>query len=314
MTDETQLLPAREKVSARDKARKTAGAQLRAEEPLTFSRIAIRRLRRDRLTIAAAATLLVLVLLSLFANVVSSRVLGTDPNQTDILRTFEGPSAENWLGTDQLGRDQLARLLHGGRVSLAIGFSGAFLAMTLGITIGLAAGFFGSVVDDIIMWIINTLVSIPQLFLLLIIVAVFEPSPLWLTLIFGFLGWTGVSRFVRGEVFAVRERDYVLAARSLGATPLRIITRHVLPNIIPLVFVITAREIGLLILAESALSFLGLGVQPPTATWGNMLSKAQQYFVLGPHLVVFPGVLISITVLCLYILGDGLRDALDPRI
>jgi peptide/nickel transport system permease protein len=133
-------------------------------------------------------------------------------------------------------------------------------------------------------------------------------------MILGFLGWMGTSRLVRGEVFSLRERDYVTAARALGASKVTLMARHVLPNAIPIVIVITMIDVGSVILVESALSFLGLGVQPPTATWGNMLTKAQQYFHLGPHLVVFPGLLITITVLCLYLLGDGLRDALDPRL
>ncbi|MBN1266557.1 MAG: ABC transporter permease [Anaerolineales bacterium] len=283
-------------------------------EPLTFGKIAVRRLMRDRLTIAALLLLTVLVLLSILADVFSVHVLKWNPNSTDLMATFQRPSSAHLLGTDQLGRDQLTRLLFGGRVSLAIGFSGSFIAMTLGVFIGIAAGFFGGFVDDIIMFFINTLQSIPTLFLLLIIVALFSPSALWLTLIFGFLGWMNVSRIVRGEVFSVRERDYVIAARALGSSEPSIMMRHILPNIIPIVIIIAARDIGSLILSESALSFLGLGIQPPTATWGNMLSKAQQYFILGPHLVIFPGVLITITVLSLYLIGDGLRDALDPRL
>lgn len=285
-----------------------------SQEPLTFGKIAIRRLMRDRLTMIALGTLLVLVLLSVFAGLISTHILGVNPNKTDLMSTFLQPSSEHWLGTDQLGRDQVARLLFGGRVSLAIGFSGAFIAMTLGVLVGITAGYSGGLVDDFIMFFVNTLQSIPTLFLLLIIVAVFSPSALWLTLIFGFLGWMGVSRIVRGEVFSVRERDYVVAARALGASDASIMLRHILPNIIPIVIIIAARDIGSLILSESGLSFLGLGVQPPTATWGNMLSKAQSYFILGPHLVIFPGLLITITVLCLYLVGDGLRDALDPRL
>lgn len=283
-------------------------------EPLSFGRIAVRRLRRDKLTLVAMGVIIFLALTSIFADQISEHILHSDPNVSNIQYTFARPSAEFPLGTDQLGRDQLTRLIYGGRVSLAIGFSGAFLAMTLGIAIGLTAGFFGGRIDDAIMWFINTLQSIPQLFLLLIIVAIFSPSPFWLTMIFGFLGWTGVSRLVRGEVFSVRERDYVTAARALGGSEIAIMFRHVLPNIIPIVIIIAARDVGILILSESALSYLGLGVQPPTATWGNMLSRAQSYFVLGPHLVIFPGLLITITVLCLYLMGDGLRDALDPRL
>lgn len=285
-----------------------------AAEPLTFRKIALRRILRDRLTMAAMLVLFTLVLLSLMAGAISTHLLGWEPNTTDLMSTFQRPSSVHLLGTDQLGRDQLSRLLYGGRVSLAIGFSGSLIAMTLGVFIGICAGFFGGFVDDLIMFLINTLQSMPTLFLLLIIVALFSPSPLWLTMIFGFLGWMNVSRIVRGEVFSVRERDYVIAARALGASEMSLMLRHILPNIIPIVIIIAARDIGTLILSESALSFLGLGIQPPTATWGNMLSKAQQYFILGPHLVIFPGVLITVTVLSLYLIGDGLRDALDPRL
>lgn len=283
-------------------------------EPLSFKVIALRRLRKDKLTIFAISVIATFALISLFANFISTSILKSEPNRTHIETTFAKPSREFPLGSDQLGRDQLTRLIYGGRVSLAIGFAGAFIAMTLGVGIGLTAGYFGGWVDDVIIWFVNTLQSIPTLFLLLIIVAMFEPSAFWLTMILGWLGWTGVSRLVRGEVFSVRERDYVTAARALGASKFTIMMRHILPNIIPIVIIIAARDVGLLILAESVLSFLGLGVQPPTATWGNMLSKAQSYFVLGPHLVIFPGVLITITVLCLYIIGDGLRDSLDPRL
>lgn len=283
-------------------------------EPLSFGKIAVRRILRDRLTMIAIGVILVLILLSALAGVISDKILDVDPNTTDLLATFAPPSSEHWLGTDQLGRDQLSRLLYGGRVSLAIGFSAAAVSMTIGIAIGLTAGFFGGLVDDIIMWFINTLQSIPTLFLLLIIVALFAPDPFWLVLILGFLGWMGTSRLVRGEVFSLRERDYVTAARALGASRLTLMLRHVLPNAIPIVIVITMIDIGQVILVESALSFLGLGVQPPTATWGSMLSKSQSYFRLGTHLVIFPGLLITITVLCLYLLGDGLRDALDPRL
>jgi len=282
-------------------------------EPLSFGKIAVRRILRDRLTMLAICVILVLIILSALAGVISEEILNVNPNSTDLLATFEPPSAEHWLGTDQLGRDQLSRLLFGGRISLAIGFAATAVSMTIGITIGLIAGFFGGFVDDFIMWFINTLQSMPFLFLLLIIVALFTPDPFWFVMILGFLGWMGTSRMVRGEVFSLRERDYVTAARALGASKFTCMVRHVLPNAIPIVIVITMIDVGAVILVESALSYLGLGVQPPTATWGNMLSNSQSYFHLGTHLVIFPGLLITITVLCLYLLGDGLRDALDPR-
>lgn len=283
-------------------------------EPLSFGQIAVRRLLRDRLTLFAMGVILVLAVLSALADVISHEILGVDPNSTDLLATFEPPSREYWLGTDQLGRDQLARLLVGGRTSLAIGFAGAFIAMTLGVTIGLSAGFAGGRFDDGIMWGINTLNSIPSIFLLLIVFALWSPNPTSLIIILGFLGWIGTARLVRGEVFSVRERDWVTASRALGASNTTLMFRHILPNVIPIVIIVTAIDVGTLILIESALSFIGLGVQPPTATWGNMLAKAQQYFHLGPHLIIFPGLLITVTVLCLFIIGDGLRDALDPRL
>jgi len=268
--------------------------------------------RHDRLTIVAFSVLALLAVLCFGAPLISTYVLHADPNRIDLLQTYEPPSKEHWLGTDELGRDQLARLLYGGRISLTIGFTGAFLTMTIGVTIGALAGFFGRWVDDVIMWFINTMSSIPFLLLLLIITLLFKPTWYVLSFFIAANGWMGTSRMVRGEVFSVRERDYVLAARALGVPTRKIILRHVLPNVIPIVIVMTMMAIGGLILVETALSFLGLGVQPPTATWGNMLTKAQGNFTLGPHLVIFPGLLITVTVLCLYLIGDGLRDALDP--
>lgn len=285
-----------------------------SEEPMTFWRYAVIQLKRDKLTLLAFAVLGVIALMAIFAGVFSEHVLGVEPNATELLATFEGPSAEHWLGTDQLGRDQLSRLLYGARISLSIGILGTLVAITLGILIGTSAGYFGGRVDDGIMWFINTVSSIPQFFLLLIVAAIFQLSPSSLIILFGLLGWIGAARIVRGQVFSVKEREYIMAARSLGSTDFKIMLRHILPNVIPILIIVTVRDIGILILSESALSFLGLGVQPPTATWGSMLSKSQQYFRLGPHLVVFPGVLITVTVLSLYLIGDGLRDALDPRL
>lgn len=315
MAEQVQTIPSEgegEPIGSLD--RYIAGTQYATVEPLSFGTIALRRLLRDRLTIIAFGVIGLLVVVSVLANVISREFLGVDPNSTDLQITFQPPSKEHLLGTDQLGRDQLSRLLVGGRTSLAIGFFGAIIALTVGVSVGLLAGFFGGRVDDLVMWFINTLQSIPQIFLLLIIFALFAPTPTWLVIILGFLGWVGTTRLVRGEVFSVRERDYVTASRALGASRATLMGRHILPNVLPIVIVVTAIDIGTLILIESALSFIGLGVQPPTATWGNMLAKAQQYFHLGPHLIIFPGLLITITVLCLFIIGDGLRDALDPRL
>lgn len=287
---------------------------LATSKPLSFWRIAFIRLKRDKLTLFAFAILGLVGLMAIFAGVISEHILGVNPNATELMATFQGPSAEHWLGTDQLGRDQLSRLLYGARISLGIGIFGTLVAIVLGVLVGVTAGYFGGRVDDVIMWFINTVSSIPAFFLLLIVAALFQLTPVSLVLLFGLLGWIGAARIVRGQVFSVKEREYIMASKALGSSELAIMLQHIVPNVIPILIIVTVRDIGILILSESALSFLGLGVQPPTATWGSMLSKAQQYFRLGPHLVVFPGVMITITVLCLYLIGDGLRDALDPRL
>jgi peptide/nickel transport system permease protein len=294
----------------------TADDHLLHTEAISYWQIVLRQLRRDRLTMTAIAVLLVIALLSLFAGVISTYILGVDPNATDLMATFEQPSAEHLLGTDGLGRDQLSRILYGGRISLSIGLLGTLFTIILGIGIGVTAAYFGGRVDDSIIWGINTLDAIPGLFLLLVIGSLFDISPLALTLIFALLGWPFISRLVRSSAYTMKEREFVLAARSYGATDLMIMARHIVPNIFPIVIIATARSVGNLILAESALSFLGFGVKPPTSTWGTMLSQAQQFILIpdNRHLVIAPGFMIALTVLCLFIIGDGLRDAMDPRL
>lgn len=298
--------------SARERARAMQAQLDVAHEPVSYLDMVWYRLRRDRLTIIAFSVLLTLAVLSYTAPLTSKYILGVDPNRIDMFDTYQPPNLEHWLGTDELGRDQLARLLYGGRISLTIGLAGAALTMTIGVLVGAVAGFFGGGVDDIIMWFVNTMQSIPFLLFLIIVAQLFKPKWYVLVVFIAINGWMGTSRLVRGEVLSVKERDYVMAAHALGVQRHRIVLRHVLPNVIPIVIILTAGSIGGLILFESALSFLGLGVQPPTATWGNMLTKAQGNFTLGPHLVIFPGLLITVTVLCLFLIGDGLRDALDP--
>ena len=289
---------------------------MRDDRPLSFWRIALIRLRRDKLTMAAMLVLVIIALLSLGAGIISEQILGVDPDATELLATFQPPSAEHWLGTDALGRDQLSRLLYGGRISLAIGVAGTIFTTILGISIGMVAGYFGRRVDDVVVWVINTLGSIPGLFLLLVVGALFNLSPGALAILFALLGWPFISRLVRSTVFSIKEREFMIAAQALGSSDLAIMWRHLLPNVFPIVIIATARSVGNLILAESALSFLGFGVQPPTSTWGTMLTKGQQFILIGDarHLVVAPGFMIALTVLCLFIIGDGLRDAMDPRL
>ncbi len=280
----------------------------------SFWRDAFQFILRDRLTMLAIAVLLVFSLICTLMPVVIENVFDLDVNSTSIPNRFRQPGEAGYLlGSDQLGRDQLLRLIYGGRVSLTIAYLASALTVFIGITLGLLAGYYGRGIDDVISWAINTLSAIPPLFLLLIASAVWEPSTEVLVVVLAALGWVGTSRLVRGEVLSLKERDYVLAARALGARDLRILISHILPNVFSIVMVTMTIIAGNLILIESGLSYLGVGIQPPTPTWGNMLTDSRSYFVTGVHLVFTPGILIMITVLCFYLVGDGLRDALDPR-
>jgi len=259
----------------------------------------------------------VLVGLSLGADVLASSFFHWSFSQQDILSSYSKPNGNDpamWLGSDQLGRSQIVRLLYGGRVSLFIGVFGAIVSLSIGISIGVCAGYFRGRWDDVVVWLVTTLTSIPTLFLLLIVGFLFRLDPVSLAILIGSLGWTGITNFARGQTFALREREFVLAARTVGAPPRRIMFRHILPNILPLMIVLAAIDIGGIILTESGLSYLGFGIQPPVPSWGNMLTAASQFFTKGPWLVYPPGVMIAITVLRLYLIGDGLRDALDPRL
>jgi peptide/nickel transport system permease protein len=274
---------------------------------------ALRRLWHDRLAMISMAIIVLLALLSIFAPHITSQILHVDPNRTNSdARFLPIGTPGHLLGTDDLGRDHLARLLYAGQVSLGIGFSGAILTLVIGMFFGTTTGYFGGLVDDIMNWVITTLDSIPSLYLLLIIAAILSPSAEALVIVLALVGWTTTTRLIRGETFTIREREYIIGARAIGASPWRIMFVHILPNLVSVTAISLANGIGNLILIESALSFLNVGVQPPTATWGNMLSNSQTYFTLGGHLVVLPGLLIVITVLCLYIIGDGVRDAFDP--
>ena len=289
---------------------------LRDEAPLSFWQIALIRIRKDKLTMTALSVLLFILVMSLLTTPISNAI-GVDPFDTDLLAQFDPPSSEHWLGADDLGQDQFARLIYAGRISLAIGFFGAFFILTIGIALGMIAAYFGGLVDDFIMWLINTLNSIPQLYLFLILGALFEITPTMLVVIFGFTAWPFTTRLVRSQVYSLREREYVVASTALGASSFYTIQKHILPNVIPTVIIVATRTIGNLMLAEAILSFIGFGVRPPTPTWGNMLTKSQQYvfeFWDKWFLILPAGIMITITVLCVFIIGDGLRDALDPKL
>lgn len=288
----------------------------------SLTTLALRRLRHDKLTLVALTIVIILTLLSISAPLFE-RVLNVSYSRTNVTSAFLPiGSPGHILGTDDLGRDHLARLLYAGQVSLGIGFTAALLSLGIGLSLGIVTGYYGGIVDDIVTWVITTINSVPYLFILLIVSAVILQNPnfsgsvlggpLALVLILGLLGWTGTTRLVRGQTLSIREQEYIISARAIGASPLRIMFVHILPNLFSIVVVSLAIDIGVLILVESALSFLGFGVKPPTPSWGNMLTNAQTFFTKGVHLVVLPGLLIVTTVLCLYVIGDGVRDAFDP--
>ena len=278
---------------------------------------ALWRLRRDPTTLAAIAVVLLMVSVALAADLLAANFFHRSFTQQDILSNYEKPNGTEpwmWLGTDELGRSQVVRLLYGARVSLFIGTFGALTAFVIGLTMGLTAGYFGGYWDDLVVWLVTTLNSIPLLYLLLIIGVLFRLDPLPFALLLGGLGWLGIANYARGQTIALREREYVVAARTVGSTAVRLMVRHIAPNILPLMIVLAMIEVGQLILIESAISFIGFGIQPPTPSWGNMLTNASQYLGKAPYLIYPPGIAVLVTVLCLYLVGDGLRDALDPRL
>lgn len=276
--------------------------------------------------LATGAVLAGLAALCLAAPLVEA-VSGLDPDQVDLFARFEGPSFAHWLGTDELGRDTGLRLLHGGRVSLAVGIAGALAAALLGTLVGLVAGYFGGWVDAALMRLTDGVAAAPLLPLLIVLAAVDLTktglSPEWavsetasvarIVVIVALFGWPGAARLVRGATLSVRERDYVRAGVAVGAGPVRIMVRHLLPNVASPLLVAATLAVGHVILLESVLSFLGLGIQPPLPSWGNMLSNAQDLMASAPMLAILPGALIFFTVLAINRLGDALQEALDPR-
>jgi peptide/nickel transport system permease protein len=235
-----------------------------------------------------------------------------DPAAQVLAMRLEGPSAAHWFGLDELGRDIFARVLAGARISLLVGLVVVGVSSTVGIALGSAAGYFGGRVDEAISRVIDVLLAFPGLLLAIALVAVLGPSLTNVVLALSLIGWVGYARLVRGQVLRIRELEFVQAARALGATTPRILLRHVVPSTLPAVTVQATLGMGGAILAEAALSFLGLGVQPPTPSWGTMLNYGRGHLLDAPHLTVFPGIAIAALVLGFNFLGDGLRDRLDP--
>lgn len=281
----------------------------------SLTRKALRSIWQDRLTLVALCYLIALTIIALLAPLITDVIMQVDPNEPVTRDKFSPPLTKGYiLGADDIGRDQLARLLHASGVSMGIGFFGTLVSLSIGVTLGMISGYRSGPIDDLLNWFVTTIDAIPALFLLILIASFISFSAESLILVFGFLGWPGIYRLIRGQTISLRARDFILAARALGANPGRIVSSHVLPNLVSITAIVLMRGIANLILAESALSYLGWGVQPPQATWGNMLTKSLQFFRLGPHLIVFPILMISVTVLCFYIIGDGIRDAFDPAL
>jgi peptide/nickel transport system permease protein len=269
----------------------------------------LKRLLKNFAFTAGLILTLVLVLAALAAPLLATH----DPNQQDTSRRLEAPSNEHLLGLDDLGRDVFSRIVYGARVSLRVGVSVVLIASLVGITLGAISGYFGGAADVIVMRLCDILLAFPGILLAIALVAVLGPSLINVILALSIIGWVGYARLVRGQVLKVREMEYVTAAKALGAKSPRVIIKHVLPNVINPVIVMATLGLAGSILAEASLSFLGLGVQPPTPSWGAMLTAGRRYLGLANHLAIFPGAAIMLAVMGLNFLGDGLIDALDPK-
>jgi peptide/nickel transport system permease protein len=266
------------------------------------------RLRRHRLAVASAVILVLVALACAAAPLIAPYPF----DAIDLGAIREPPSPEHWMGTDDLGRDLFTRVLYGGRVSIAIGVLAAIIGTGLGSLVGAAAGYHGGRIDNVLMRATDVAYSIPTLPLLIVLSSYTQAVSTSMALIIGLLSWMATARVVRGEVLSIREMPYIEAAKSIGATTTRVIGRHVLPNAIGPIIVGATLAVGNAIILESSLSFLGLGVQPPTPTWGNLLMDAQATMASKPWLTIFPGLAILVVVLAVNFLGDGLQDALDP--
>ncbi|MEW6547615.1 MAG: ABC transporter permease [Bacillota bacterium] len=285
----------------------TVGARERPS--MSWGQVVWRKFRRHRLALAGAVIIILLYIVAIFAPFLAPY----DPYAVDPARRLELPSAAHPMGLDELGRDVLSRVMYGTRVSLTVGFIAAGISLVVGVFLGALGGYYGGVVDNVIMRIVDVLMSVPEFLLIIAIVAAVGPSLTTVMLVIGLTHWSGYARVTRGSVLSLRSREFVEAARALGGSNLLIILKHIVPNCLAPVIVLATLNVAGAILIESSLSFLGFGAQPPTASWGSILNAGRQYMRRAPHIALFPGLAITITVLAFNLLGDGLRDALDPK-
>ncbi|MFC3749421.1 ABC transporter permease [Paenibacillus sp. GCM10012306] len=259
--------------------------------------------------VAALILLILFTLASIFAF-----LSGHDPNALNVMARLTPPGAEHWFGTDDFGRDYFARALYGGRVSLLVGFTAMIIATGIGVTVGVISGYFGGWLDNLLMRMLDVILSIPTFLILLLLSVFLKPSVGNIIVIIALLMWMHIARVIRAETMTLKEREFVLYAKASGQSAFGIILKHIMPGLIPVIIVGATNNIASAIMMESSLSFLGFGVQPPNATWGSMLNNAQGYIAQAPYLAVFPGLLILLTVLSFNILGDILRVGFEPKL
>lgn len=268
------------------------------------------RFLRNPLAMAGGAVILTLFVVAIFAPLIAPH----NPDLIDTSNILAAPSAGHWLGTDELGRDVLSRMIFSTRISLLVGFVAVGISTVIGVIVGAISGYYGGWVDSVMMRFVDIMLCFPTIFLILAVIAILSPSIWNIMTVIGITGWMGVSRLVRAEFLTLKEQDFVMASKAIGARDLRIIFRHVLPNAMAPVLVSAVLGVGGAILIESGLSFLGLGVQPPTPSWGNMLTAGKDNIEIAWWLSLFPGLAILVTVLGYNLLGEGLQDALNPRL
>ncbi|ART75519.1 ABC transporter permease [Sutcliffiella horikoshii] len=268
-----------------------------------------KKLAKNKAAMAGAFIIIFVILMGIFAPLLATH----DPNTTNVMNKLEGPSAENYLGTDDVGRDIFSRLLYGARVSLGIGFVSTLLGAIVGVTLGIVSGYYGRWIDSLIMRICDVLLAFPGILLALAIVSVLGASTQNVIIAVAFYAVPSFARIVRGSTLGVRKLEYIDAIKAMGAKDFRIIFKHILPNIMSPIIVQATLYIASAIITASALSFLGMGTRPPTAEWGAMLSQGRSYIAQAPHITLFPGLVILLVVIGFNLMGDGLRDALDPK-
>ncbi len=278
--------------------------------PRRQSAIIWRALRRNKMALFGIAIILLLLIACFGAPYLTSY----DPNKMSPRERLAPPSIAHPLGTDSFGRDMLTRILYGGRVSLAVGFASVIILTTIGVIVGAAAGYYGGLVDTLLMRFVDVMLSVPNFFLLLAVVALFGPSLRNTMLVIGLTSWMATARLVRGQFLAERQKDYILSARSIGVTDSQIIWRHLMPNSMAVIIVYATLWIAFAVILEASLSYLGLGAQPPTASWGNMLREGRRYMREAWWVTTFPGIFIFLTAMSFNMVGDSLRDAFDPRL